>query len=205
MKEKFKFPEMSLKQHINSSKNALVINLEKATLTDIVEKKLSFLSITAKQTHKNLFQKYYSPVDKAFADFALRKYGGNQFKATEFLGINRNTLKKKINLYKLDIQNILIKTKQKNKDVARLFLSPFEDLDLFSACLAKLHWEHINNTIPKDNLIKNLAPPIEYTIIQKILNKCQKHQAKTLLFLGINRNTLKKKMNIQVTKSQVFV
>lgn len=41
-------------------------------------------------------------VEKPMLEYILNKVGGNQSKAAEMLGINRNTLRKKMALYKLD-------------------------------------------------------------------------------------------------------
>jgi Fis family transcriptional regulator, factor for inversion stimulation protein len=40
-------------------------------------------------------------VEQPMLEFILNKVGGNQSKAAEVLGINRNTLRKKMALYKL--------------------------------------------------------------------------------------------------------
>lgn len=40
-----------------------------------------------------------SQVEKPLIEFVLSKYGHNQTKTSEVLGINRNTLRKKIKLY----------------------------------------------------------------------------------------------------------
>ena len=41
-------------------------------------------------------------VEKPLLEFILNKVGGNQSKAAEILDINRNTLRKKMALYKLE-------------------------------------------------------------------------------------------------------
>lgn len=41
-------------------------------------------------------------IEKPMLEYILNKVGGNQSKAAEVLGINRNTLRKKMALYKLD-------------------------------------------------------------------------------------------------------
>ncbi|MCL4150863.1 UNVERIFIED_CONTAM: hypothetical protein GTU68_036356 [Idotea baltica] len=41
-------------------------------------------------------------VEKPMLEYILNKVGGNQSKAAQVLGINRNTLRKKMALYKLD-------------------------------------------------------------------------------------------------------
>lgn len=41
-------------------------------------------------------------VEQPMLEYILNKVGGNQSKAAEMLGINRNTLRKKMALYKID-------------------------------------------------------------------------------------------------------
>ena len=41
-------------------------------------------------------------VEQPMLEYILNKVGGNQSKAAEILGINRNTLRKKMALYKID-------------------------------------------------------------------------------------------------------
>lgn len=41
-------------------------------------------------------------VEKPMLEYILNKMGGNQSKAAQVLGINRNTLRKKMALYNLD-------------------------------------------------------------------------------------------------------
>ncbi|MFV1921816.1 MAG: helix-turn-helix domain-containing protein [Methylotenera sp.] len=41
-------------------------------------------------------------VEKPMLEYILNKVGGNQSKAAEMLGINRNTLRKKMALYNID-------------------------------------------------------------------------------------------------------
>ena len=44
----------------------------------------------------NLYTLVMERVERPLIELTLRKTGGNQIKATEILGINRNTLRKKI-------------------------------------------------------------------------------------------------------------
>lgn len=49
----------------------------------------------------NIYQYVMEEVEKPLIRLALDKAEGNQTKASEILGINRNTLRKKMQLYKI--------------------------------------------------------------------------------------------------------
>ena len=184
---------------IGSSENALVINLEKVQLEGIVEKKLLyFLGQKQNFFEKNIFKKFYTPVEQALVELALEKYSGNQLRAAEFLGINRNTLKKKLNLYDLDIKILLLEKKERNYPISRIFLSSLSSLDLLSASRSKLAWAQVHNQVPKEKALKQVSQPVEKKIIQTVLLKCKGNQIRASRLLGINRNTLKKKMSDSV-------
>lgn len=51
----------------------------------------------------NLFQLFMSQVEKPFLEEVLKNCDNNQSRASEMLGINRNTLRKKIQLYKIKL------------------------------------------------------------------------------------------------------
>ncbi len=51
--------------------------------------------------NSNLYESIIAEVDKALLGIALKETGGNQVKAAKALGINRNTLNKKMKEYKL--------------------------------------------------------------------------------------------------------
>ncbi|HXW69006.1 MAG TPA: helix-turn-helix domain-containing protein, partial [Dissulfurispiraceae bacterium] len=51
--------------------------------------------------NSNLYETIIAEVDKALLGLALKETGGNQVKAAKALGINRNTLNKKMKEYKL--------------------------------------------------------------------------------------------------------
>jgi len=44
-------------------------------------------------------------VEKLLIDTVLKKFKGNQVKTSKFLGINRNTLRSKIEKYQIDEEN----------------------------------------------------------------------------------------------------
>ncbi len=49
-----------------------------------------------------IYEMVLNCVEKPMLEYILDKVGGNQSKAAEVLGINRNTLRKKMALYELD-------------------------------------------------------------------------------------------------------
>ena len=186
---------MIFKNSINFSKNAIIINLDQVQLEEIVEEKLLYF-LNKNSMGTNILKNFYSPAEKALIEFSLEKHKGNQFKTAKILGINRNTLKKKIITYKLDIKQLLMKQKI-NTTRTRIFLSSISSLDLFSACRAKIYLADFQSKIPSENVLKQLCQPIERKIIQRVLEHCKGHQIRASLYLGINRNTLKKKINFK--------
>jgi len=51
----------------------------------------------------NLFQLFMSQVEKPFLEVVLKNCNNNQSRASDMLGINRNTLRKKIQMYKIKL------------------------------------------------------------------------------------------------------
>ncbi len=75
---------------------------DSSSIKDILEGKLSgILSKMIKVEQSNLYETLLSEFEKALFAIALKETKGNQLKAAKMLGINRNTLNKKIKLYKL--------------------------------------------------------------------------------------------------------
>lgn len=60
-----------------------------------------YLKGLAKIGGSGLYDTVTSEVEKALIELALRETGGNQLKASKILGLNRNTLRAKIKLYKI--------------------------------------------------------------------------------------------------------
>lgn len=54
------------------------------------------------QAPNNLHNFFISEVEKPFLEVVMKQVGGNQTKAADILGINRNTLRKKLKTYNLD-------------------------------------------------------------------------------------------------------
>lgn len=91
----------------NSNQNLLVANLNQVTLEKLVKCKLEVILEQYKQGGrvKNLYNQVLEQVEKPMIELALNVHEGNQIKTAEFLGINRNTLRKKISTYKIKIRN----------------------------------------------------------------------------------------------------
>jgi Fis family transcriptional regulator len=93
---------------VNSSDNLLVANLQTVSLEKLVRSKLEVLF---QQQHEaqveldGLHKIVLEQVEKPLIELALRVYNGNQVKTAKMLGINRNTLKKKIDCYKIRVRN----------------------------------------------------------------------------------------------------
>lgn len=93
--------------HSHSS-HLFVANLQQVSLEKIVRSKLEVLmGQNCDVKIKNLYDQVIEQVEKPMIEIALTLQGGNQIKTAEFLGINRNTLRKKISDYKIKIRNLI--------------------------------------------------------------------------------------------------
>ena len=94
-----------------SSQNLLVANLNQISLEKLVKSKLEVILQQHKEGGriKNLFSQVIEQVEKPMIELALNVNDGNQIKTAEFLGINRNTLRKKITDYKIKLKNFSAK------------------------------------------------------------------------------------------------
>lgn len=84
-----------------------VTNLQSTSLENLVKSKLSLLFDQQRQADvelNGLHRIIIEQVEKPLIELSLRKYNGNQVKAAKLLGINRNTLKKKIDAYRIEIK-----------------------------------------------------------------------------------------------------
>ncbi len=89
---------------LNSSDNLFVANLQSVSLEKLVKSKLEVLFQQQKEAQVELNGLYgivIEQVERPLIELALRAYNGNQVKTAQMLGINRNTLKKKIDNYKI--------------------------------------------------------------------------------------------------------
>lgn len=75
-------------------------------LGDLIEKKLSryFEMNDNYESGANLYECVLAEAEKPLLKIVLQKTHGNQKKAAEILGINRNTLRKKVQLYNISVK-----------------------------------------------------------------------------------------------------
>src|ERR1700752_3630394 len=94
-------------RNLNSSDNLFVANLQSVSLEKLVKSKLEVLFQQQKEAQvelNGLYNIVLEQVERPLLEIALRAYNGNQVKTAQMLGINRNTLKKKIDTYKIRIK-----------------------------------------------------------------------------------------------------
>lgn len=88
--------------------NLFVANLQSVPLEKLVARKLEVLFEQQREANvqlSGLHQIIMEQVEKPLIELALKEHRGNQVKTAQFLGINRNTLKKKIDNYKIRVRN----------------------------------------------------------------------------------------------------
>lgn len=176
---------------IHQSDNLLIIRLQTTRLEDIVEKKLIyFLKTESNPTH--LLDRLYKPVEQALIETGLIWKEGNQIQTAKVLGINRNTLRKKLQAYKINPSDLSVKPLFR---IGReLFLTQIESLDLLEVSRSKFFFTKKEQNQEND-LTHKFCSPVEKTIILTVLQHFKYNQMKTAKSLGINRNTLKKKLS----------
>ncbi len=92
---------------MNPSGNAdslLVANLQTVSLERLVKSKLEVLFQQREEAQvdlEDLHRIVIEQVERPLIELALGVYNGNQVRTAKMLGINRNTLKKKIDTYKI--------------------------------------------------------------------------------------------------------
>ena len=80
-------------------------NFKNVPLEDLVHAKLeTFLNQTEGVSLDDLYSTIIQSVEKPLIQLVLKKTRGNQVKASRILGINRNTLRKKITLLNIDVK-----------------------------------------------------------------------------------------------------
>lgn len=95
--------------NLNSSDNLFVANLSAVSLEKLVKSKLEVLFAQQKEAQVDLNGLYnivLEQVERPLLEIALKAYNGNQVKTAQMLGINRNTLKKKIDNYKIRVKKL---------------------------------------------------------------------------------------------------
>lgn len=80
-------------------------DVKNVPLEDLVHSKLeTFLDQTEGVPLDSLYSTIIQTVEKPLIKLVLRKTRGNQVKASKILGINRNTLRKKINVLNIQVK-----------------------------------------------------------------------------------------------------
>ena len=184
---------MDKQDFIQHSNHTLLIDLNLATMEDIVKKKL-FYCLDQKPLEAKLLKLFCDPVEQALIEILLRKNMGHQIKTAKALGINRNTLKKKITQYKIDIPTLLTKDSFFVYP-SRLFLSSLSSLNLLTVFRSKLYFDNAFSQLPDENVLDKIYYPIEETVIQCTLKHFKYNKYRTALSLGLNRNTLNRKLS----------
>ena len=95
--------------NLNSSENLFVANLTNVSLERLIKSKLEVLFTRQKDAEVELTGLYnivLEQVERPLLEIALREHNGNQVKTAQMLGINRNTLKKKIDNYKIRVKKM---------------------------------------------------------------------------------------------------
>ena len=193
---------MSLSSASSLESTLTVISLKTSSLEEIVKQNLCHILNNQKDC-KNLLRRFYFPLEKALIRITLEFHKGNQIKAAQHLGLNRNTLKRKISLYNINIKSLMMGLKDISLTGQELFVSSVADLNLTEVARRKfllLQEETSLQDIPC--LIKRFCQPIEKIIIETVLEHFKGHQIKTAKALGINRNTLKNKQNFYKIQSK---
>lgn len=96
--------QAAMTPNLNSTDNLFVANLQNVSLEKLVKSKLEVLFQQQKEAQielNGLYNLVIEQVEKPLLELALRQYNGNQVKTAIMLGINRNTLKKKMDNYKI--------------------------------------------------------------------------------------------------------
>ncbi len=96
--------------NLNSSDHLFVANLQAVSLEKLVKSKLEVLFSQQQEAQVDLNGLYdivMEQVERPLLELALRAFNGNQVKTAQMLGINRNTLKKKIDIYKIKVKKAL--------------------------------------------------------------------------------------------------
>ena len=95
---------------LNSSDHLFVANLQAVSLEKLVKSKLEVLFSQQQEAQVDLNGLYdivMEQVERPLLELALRAFNGNQGKTAQMLGINRNTLKKKIDIYKIKVKKAI--------------------------------------------------------------------------------------------------
>jgi len=100
--------EKNLELNYNQSDNLFVANLNAVSLEKLVKSKLEILFKQREEAEvqiNGLYSIVMEQVEKPLIELSLKSFKGNQVKTAQMLGINRNTLKKKIDNYQIKAKN----------------------------------------------------------------------------------------------------
>jgi DNA-binding protein Fis len=87
-----------------------------ANLASYVEKKIGdFVRAMNVGSGKNLYPTLMRAVERPLIELALRETNGNQLKAARLLGLNRNTLRKKISDFQISVRRVKESTTGKRR------------------------------------------------------------------------------------------
>lgn len=175
------------------TQSLVIIPLKKTPLKKIVKKKLDHF-LENEVTPKDIFPSFYSPVEKAVIECALSLFRGNQSRVADYLEMNRNTLKKKIDRYQVNIKQWLSPSSSHPYFKREIYLGHIAQLDLLQVSRFKLEWLKKDSQVYQYNLLEKVCAPVEQVILQTTLQFFNSNYLKTSTFLDINRNTLKKKL-----------
>ena len=95
--------------NLNASESLFVANLSNVSLEKLIKSKLEVLFTQQKDEQVELSGLYnivLEQVERPLLEIALRAHNGNQVKTAQMLGINRNTLKKKMDNYKIRVKKM---------------------------------------------------------------------------------------------------
>ena len=93
---------------LKSSDHLFVANLQSISLEKLVRSKLEVLFQQQKDDQLmlgDLYNLVLEQVERPLIELSLKASRGNQVRTAQILGINRNTLKKKIDNYKIKLRN----------------------------------------------------------------------------------------------------
>ena len=143
-----------------------------------------------------LLERLRAPVERAFIETAFLLCQGNQTKAADCLGMNRNILRKRMDdlqIPPLPAHHVI----QKHLETSGrdMIVSSYEELDLEEAVRRKLLllWED-SQKIP--NLTAEALPAIERALIEIGLKHAGGRKTKAAALLGLSRMTLAGKIKL---------
>lgn len=95
-----------LQQILGNGKSQLPVTVNREpTLEDYVESKLGdFVRAMKLSSARSLYPTFMRAVERPLIELALRETNGNQIQASQLLGMNRNTLRKKLQELKIEVK-----------------------------------------------------------------------------------------------------